>query len=81
MDGIHPGYGFLSENSDFAAAVKKAKIIFIGPSPEAMDIMGDKLSAKAAAKKYKIPMVPGSEGAINSIEEGKKQPNKRAFPF
>lgn len=81
VDGIHPGYGFLSENSDFAAAVKKAKIIFIGPSPEAMDIMGDKLSAKAAAKKYKIPMVPGSEGAINSIEEGKKTAKQTGFPI
>src|ERR1700751_4599908 len=64
VDGIHPGYGFLSENADFAAAVAKAGITFIGPSPEAMEIMGDKLSAKAAVKKYKIPMVPGSAGAL-----------------
>ena len=81
VDGIHPGYGFLSENSDFAAAVKKAKIIFIGPSPEAMDMMGDKLSAKAAAKKYKIPMVPGSEGAIHDVEEGKKIAKATGFPL
>lgn len=80
-DGIHPGYGFLSENADFAAAVKKAGIIFIGPSPEAMDMMGDKLSAKAAAKKYKIPMVPGSEGAISSVEEGKKIAKATGFPL
>lgn len=72
VEGIHPGYGFLSENAEFAAKVKKAGITFIGPSSEAMNIMGDKLSAKAAVKKYKIPMVPGSEGAITSIEEGKK---------
>ncbi len=69
VDGIHPGYGFLSENSAFAEKVKKAGIVFIGPSPEAMDMMGDKLRAKAAAKKYKIPMVPGSEGAVSEIKE------------
>lgn len=81
VDGIHPGYGFLSENSDFAAAVKKAGITFIGPSPEAMDMMGDKLSAKAAAKTYKIPMVPGSEGAIADVEEGKKVAQATGFPL
>lgn len=81
VDGIHPGYGFLSENADFAAAVKKAGITFIGPSPEAMDIMGDKLSAKAAAKKYNIPMVPGSDGAITSIDEGKKTALATGFPL
>jgi acetyl-CoA carboxylase biotin carboxylase subunit len=81
VDGIHPGYGFLSENAGFAAAVKKAGLIFIGPSPEAMDMMGDKLSAKAAAKKYKIPMVPGSEGAIDSVEEGKKVALATGFPL
>lgn len=81
VDGIHPGYGFLSENADFAAKVKKAGLIFIGPSPEAMNVMGDKLSAKAAAKKYKIPMVPGSDGAITSVEEGKKIALATGFPL
>ncbi len=81
VDGIHPGYGFLSENAEFAAAVKQAGITFIGPSPEAMDMMGDKLSAKAAAKKYNIPMVPGSEGAIDSVEEGKKVALATGFPL
>jgi acetyl-CoA carboxylase, biotin carboxylase subunit len=81
VDGIHPGYGFLSENAEFAAAVKKANILFIGPSPEAMDMMGDKLSAKAAAKKYNIPMVPGSAGAISSIKEGKEIALKTGFPL
>ncbi|MFI5150245.1 MAG: acetyl-CoA carboxylase biotin carboxylase subunit [Bacteroidia bacterium] len=80
-DGIHPGYGFLSENSDFAQRVKDAGIVFIGPSPEAMDMMGDKLSAKAAARKYNIPMVPGSEGAISSVEEGKKIAAQTGFPL
>ncbi|MDQ3048335.1 MAG: acetyl-CoA carboxylase biotin carboxylase subunit [Bacteroidota bacterium] len=81
VDGIHPGYGFLSENAEFAGKVKKAGLIFIGPSPEAMDMMGDKLSAKAAVKKYKIPMVPGSEGAIDSVEEGKKIAEATGFPL
>ncbi len=81
VDGIHPGYGFLSENADFAAKVKKAGITFIGPSPEAMNIMGDKLSAKAAAKKNKIPMVPGSEGAITSVKEGKEVALATGFPL
>ena len=81
VDGIHPGYGFLSENSEFSAAVSKAGITFIGPSPEAMEMMGDKLSAKAAAKKYKIPMVPGSEGAIEDVTEGKKVALATGFPL
>jgi len=80
-DGIHPGYGFLSENSEFAEKVNKAGIIFIGPSPEAMNIMGDKLSAKAAAKKYNIPMVPGSDGAIKDTTEGKKIAKQTGFPL
>jgi acetyl-CoA carboxylase, biotin carboxylase subunit len=69
VDGIHPGYGFLSENANFARAVKAAGITLIGPSPEAMEVMGDKLSAKGAAKKYNIPMVPGTEGAVSDVEE------------
>jgi acetyl-CoA carboxylase, biotin carboxylase subunit len=81
VDGIHPGYGFLSENSDFARKVKEAGIVLIGPSPDAMDIMGDKLSAKEAAKKYKIPMVPGSEGAIKTVEEGKRIAKETGFPI
>ena len=80
-DGIHPGYGFLSENSDFAKLVSDNDITFIGPSPEAMDMMGDKLSAKEAAKKYKVPMVPGSEGAITSVEEGKKIAGDAGYPI
>ncbi len=81
VQGIHPGYGFLSENAEFAKAVAKAGITFIGPSPEAMNMMGDKLSAKAAAKKYKIPMVPGSEGAISDVAEGKRIANETGFPL
>lgn len=81
VDGIHPGYGFLSENADFARAVTKAGITFIGPSPEAMEVMGDKLSSKAAVKKYNIPLVPGSEGAIATIDEALKIGKEIGFPI
>jgi acetyl-CoA carboxylase biotin carboxylase subunit len=81
VDGIHPGYGFLSENADFARKVKKAGLIFIGPSAESMDMMGDKLSAKATAKKYKVPMIPGSEGAISDLKEAVKIAREVGFPL
>jgi acetyl-CoA carboxylase, biotin carboxylase subunit len=81
VDGIHPGYGFLSENADFARKVREAGITFIGPSPESMDLMGDKLSAKATAKKYKVPMIPGSEGAISDIAEAIKIAREVGFPL
>lgn len=81
VDGIHPGYGFLSENADFARKVKKAGIIFIGPSAESMDLMGDKLSAKATAKKYKVPMIPGSDGAISDVKEAIKVAKEVGFPL
>ncbi len=72
VDGIHPGYGFLSENAGFSRAVKEAGITFIGPSAESMEIMGSKLGAKEAVKAYGIPMVPGTEGAISDVAEAKK---------
>jgi acetyl-CoA carboxylase biotin carboxylase subunit len=81
VDGIHPGYGFLSENADFARKVRTAGITFIGPSPESMDMMGDKLSAKATAKKYKVPMIPGSDGAISDIKEAVKVAKEVGFPL
>ena len=79
--GIHPGYGFLSENPEFARRVKAAGLILIGPSPEAMEIMGNKLSAKAAALKYQIPMVPGTEEAITNIDEAKQRAIEVGFPI
>ncbi|RAJ31639.1 acetyl-CoA carboxylase biotin carboxylase subunit [Pedobacter cryoconitis] len=78
---IHPGYGFLSENAEFARMVKDAGLILIGPTPEAMAIMGNKLSAKAAALKYQIPMVPGTEEAITDIEEAKRRAQEVGFPI
>jgi acetyl-CoA carboxylase biotin carboxylase subunit len=79
--GIHPGYGFLSENAAFARMVREAGLILIGPSPEAMEVMGNKLSAKAAAMQYNIPMVPGTEEAITDINEAKKRAVEVGFPI
>ncbi|GLR15804.1 acetyl-CoA carboxylase biotin carboxylase subunit [Portibacter lacus] len=81
VDGIHPGYGFLSENAAFAKAVKAAGMIFIGPSEHAINIMGSKLEAKAAVKAYDIPMVPGTDQAITNIEEAKNIAVGIGFPI
>ena len=80
-EGIHPGYGFLSENAAFARQVREAGLILIGPSPEAMEVMGNKLSAKEAAMKYNIPMVPGTEEAITDVNEAKKRAVEVGFPI
>lgn len=80
-DGIHPGYGFLSENADFARKVKQAGITFIGPSAESMDMMGDKLRAKATAKTYNVPMIPGSDGAISEVTEATRLAKEIGFPL
>lgn len=80
-EAIHPGYGFLSENANFARAVAAAGLILVGPSATAMEIMGNKLSAKAAALKYQIPMVPGTEEAITDVEEAKKRAVEVGFPI
>jgi len=79
-DGIHPGYGFLSENAEFAKTVTDNGIIFIGPSPHSISIMGSKLDAKAAVSKYDIPMVPGTEGAVDSPKEGKEIAEQIGYP-
>lgn len=81
VDGIHPGYGFLSENADFTRMVTEAGITFIGPSPEAMEVMGSKLAAKAAVKAYDIPMVPGTDEAVDDLEEARKIAIEIGFPI
>lgn len=79
-DAVHPGYGFLSENAVFARKVSQAGLIFIGPSPESIEIMGSKLSAKAAAKKYNIPLVPGTEEAVSDISAAKRRAAEIGYP-
>lgn len=81
VEGIHPGYGFLSENSYFAKLVEDSGITFIGPTPEAMEMMGSKLAAKVAAKRFNIPMVPGSEGAITDVNEAQMLGEKIGYPI
>jgi acetyl-CoA carboxylase biotin carboxylase subunit len=81
VDAIHPGYGFLSENADFAEAVQKAGMVLIGPAAEAMRIMGSKLGAKAAVKNYDIQMVPGVNEAIKDIALAKKVAAEVGFPI
>ncbi|MFK8105370.1 MAG: acetyl-CoA carboxylase biotin carboxylase subunit [Saprospiraceae bacterium] len=81
VDGIHPGYGFLSENADFARKVTESGIKFIGPSPHSIEIMGSKLAAKAAVKAYDIPMVPGIDEAIEDVEKAKEIAKEIGFPI
>src|SRR5688572_2273554 len=78
---IHPGYGFLSENAAFARKVREAGLILIGPSPESMEIMGSKLAAKDAVKKYNIPLVPGTDYAITDIRKAKQVAADVGFPI
>jgi len=81
VDAIHPGYGFLSENAQFAQECESNGIIFIGPKTKAIEIMGSKLAAKDAVLKYNIPMVPGVDHAITDIEEAKATAQKIGFPI
>ena len=81
VDAVHPGYGFLSENSSFAEACEKNNIIFIGPKSKAIEMMGSKLAAKDAVKAYGIPMVPGTEDAITDIEAAKQIATEIGFPI
>ena len=80
-DAIHPGYGFLSENEDFARAVISAGKIFVGPPPEAIEIMGSKLAAKNAAAKFKVPLVPGTTEPISDIAKAKKVSKEIGYPI
>ena len=80
-DAIHPGYGFLSENAGFARACAEAGITFIGPSPESIQAMGDKLSARALAKKAGVPLIPGSETTISTLEEASEVAETIGYPL
>ena len=80
VDAIHPGYGFLSENAQFAEIVQEHQITFIGPDPEHIRLMGDKIAAKETVKKLGIPVVPGSLGSLDDPEEAKKIAGAVGYP-
>jgi pyruvate carboxylase len=81
VDAIHPGYGFLSENAAFARACQKAGIIFVGPKPELLEMMGDKTAARALAKKIDVPVLPGTEEPVTDREEAMKIAKSIGFPL
>ncbi len=80
VDAIHPGYGFLSENADFARLVESSGFIFIGPTAESIVLMGDKIGSKNALEKIKIPMIPGYHGDDQSVENLAKKSKEIGFP-
>ncbi|MEL6717986.1 MAG: pyruvate carboxylase, partial [Bacteroidota bacterium] len=80
VDMIHPGYGFLSENTDFARACRDASIVFVGPTPEAMDRLGDKVAAKEVARKINVPLIEDSQEDLVNIEVAKKEAARITYP-
>jgi len=80
-EAIHPGYGFLSENEDFAAACRKSGVVFIGPSPEAIAAMGDKAAAKRLMEKAAVPLVPGYHGEAQDLKTLEKEAARVGFPI
>jgi pyruvate carboxylase len=81
IDGIHPGYGFLSENPDFARACAKNGITFVGPTVDALEKLGDKTFARNIAEKIGVPVLGGTKEAVRSVNEGKKQAEKIGYPI
>ena len=79
-DAIHPGYGFLSESPEFAEACRKNDIVFIGPTVESMNIMGDKISAKRAAFESKVPIISGTDFALPDAETAMAEADKIGYP-
>lgn len=80
-EAIHPGFGFLSENASFARMCGKCGIIFIGPSPESIEMLGDKAAAKTAMKNAGVPVIPGSDGAVRSMTDIRKTAAEIGFPL
>lgn len=81
VDGIHPGYGFLSENAQFAKAITDAGMIFIGPSTHAIEIMGSKLAAKQAVSNFDVPLVPGTDQPVSDVNEAIRLAKEIGFPI
>lgn len=80
-DAVHPGYGFLSENANFASICESCGLNFIGPPASAIAALGDKAQAKASAKNVKCPVIPGSDGVVSDVEKGLKEARKYGFPI
>src|SRR6202034_4429604 len=80
VDAIHPGYGLLSENANFAEVCRASNIKFIGPTPEAIRLMGEKEKARQAMKKAKVPILPGSEGVLATVDEAEDWAKKVGYP-
>ncbi len=80
-DAVHPGYGFLSENANFASICESSGLNFIGPPSSAIAALGDKAQAKASARKVKCPVIPGSEGVVSDVEGGMREARKFGFPI
>ncbi|MBK23987.1 MAG: hypothetical protein CME70_08305 [Halobacteriovorax sp.] len=80
VDAVHPGYGFLSENADFADALKEAGVVFIAPHAEAIRVMGDKATSKTLAKEAGVPVVPGSSAAVETVAEATKIADQIGYP-
>src|SRR5881394_4342330 len=80
VDAIHPGYGLLSENANFAEVCETSHVKFIGPSPDVIRLMGEKEKARQAMKKYNVPILPGSDGIIASEEEAVEWAKKVGYP-
>src|SRR5699024_1554300 len=80
-EGIHPGFGFLSENPKFAALCHKCNLVFIGPRPDVIEKMGDKLEARKTMINAGVPVVPGSTSPITCVEEGERLANEIGYPI
>ncbi len=81
IDGVHPGYGFLSENAEFARALDKEGVVFIAPNTEAIRVMGDKATSKALAQKAGVPVVPGTSEAVPSVDQAIKVAKEIGYPI
>ncbi len=81
VEGVHPGYGLLSENADFAAAVVGAGLVFVGPEPDTIARMGDKVVAREAAKSCEIPLLPGSDGPVDSLPAAERVAEEIGYPL
>ena len=81
IDAVHPGYGFLSENAEFARALQNAGITFIGPTVRALELLGDKVAARAIAQKVGVPVLEGSAHAVNSLEEAIETARQMSYPI